>query len=166
MGIERDNFESISSDKNDIMALILSDEPLVKCLASPSPNFLDETVEDKVSLLYQSIFPFRYIPDTQEKNRSYITMKFKYNRVRSGNYWKRGTIYFYMFCHKDIVRTNYGKLRYDFMLQRINHLMNGSRSLSCQWLGEAVFEDLDEVIIDDSGNYVGVVATYQVVEKI
>ena len=93
-------------------------------------------------------------------------MKFKYNRVKSGNYWKRGTIYFYMFCHKDIVRTNYGKLRYDFMLQRINHLMNGARSLSCQWLGEAVFEDLDEVIIDDSGNYVGVVAAYQVVEKI
>lgn len=156
-----DNFNSLSKDKIEFAKRIINDEQLAKCLLSNERNFLDIDIdeENRDKLIWEQVFPYRFVPSVDQKAQSYITMAFKYNRQ---SIWKLGTITFYLFCHKNIVRTDYGVLRYDFMLQRLNEIVNDTRFDT--WLGKVQLIDMDEINIDDKGNFIGLMVRYKITE--
>lgn len=64
-----------------------------------------------------------------------------------------------MFCHKSIVRTEYGMTRPDYMLAHVDAFMHGRRS--GEWLGQLEFVGGGDEILDQNGNYVGVYVRYK-----
>lgn len=156
----KDNFLSLSENKIEFARRICSDDDLAKCLLFPDRNFKDCTLPENYAelLAWNHVFPFRYVVDTQETQKSYISMSFEYDSSDKPNIWKIGTVTFYLFCHKNLVRTDYGVLRYDFMLYRISHLMKDSRFKT--WYNRLEFVDMGDIIVDEIGNFVGIEVSY------
>lgn len=155
-----DNFQSLSKDKIEIVIRLLQDEKLVQCLANNQSDFLNYPVTDKVrdNLIYTQIFPYNTIQGLQNEAKSYITMKFRFSRTRGANIFKNFSITFYLFCEDSLVKTDYGCLRYDYMLQRVDALFNDTRG--SQWIGKMMCESVEDAIIDSEGKYLGIVAKY------
>lgn len=80
----------------------------------------------------------------------------------SKKHYRTSLVTFYIFCHQNLIKTDYGALRYDYALQRVDRIVCGSRS--AQWLGEMVFDGAEDTILDVKGEYVGVSVTYRSVE--
>lgn len=155
-----DNFVSLAENKLEFARRICSDRELAQCLLSQDRSFKDyelpENYQDQ--LLWHHVFPFRYVLDTQESQRAYITMSFEFEKSEKPNVWKAGAVVFYLFCHKDLVRTDYGVLRYDFMLSRLNALMRDSRFKT--WYNRLEFQRSGDITVDEIGDYVGVEVIY------
>lgn len=158
MTIQSDNFQTLSKDKMEFIRRIVTDEQLAKCLLSNSTSFLDyEFSEQEINnLVWNQIFPFCYVVDPAQEAKSYITMSFQYNK---SSIWKIGTVTFNLFCHKDIVKTDYGVLRYDFMLQRLQELIHNTKYET--WLGKIECIGIRDMLVDDEGKYVGLIAQYK-----
>ena len=156
----RDNFQSLSRGKLEFIEHMLDNDELVKCLVSNAPDFLNHPVteEERAGLVWNNIFPCLYNVDVAESVKSYVTMGFAYDRDEGSAIFKNGTVTFYIFCHKDLVRTDYGVLRYDFILQRIDQIMNNKRSES--WIGRMIFDSAEDIAVDSDGNYVGMLVRY------
>lgn len=153
-------FEQAALSKEEFITEILEDESLVKCLAHPATDFLSKGDVDPGSLVYENIFPTKYVPNVNEDAKSYICMGFSYKPTKSdGRYYTFSYVTFYLFCHKSLVRTDYGMTRPDYMLSRIDEFMLGSRGEA--WFGRMEFEDGGDEILDQNGNYVGVYARYR-----
>lgn len=167
MNINYDNFQTLSKDKIEFVQRIVNDDKLVKCLISNAPNFLEAEITDldRDELPYTQVFPYRFVASTDEEARSYITMHFAYD---ANSIWKNGVITFYLFCHKTLVQTDYGVLRYDFMLQRLNELLHDTKFSQERktWLGRLRFIDMQDVNIDDKGDYLGLMVRYTMVEEL
>ena len=86
-------------------------------------------------------------------------MKFKYKKVSSSNIWKAGYITFFLFCHKTLLETKYGVLRYDYMLEKVNELILNTKNTS--WIGKMEFDNMEEIVMDNKGNYIGVMVVYR-----
>ena len=56
------------------------------------------------------------------------------------------------------MRTDYGVLRYDFMLSRLNALMQDSRFKT--WYNRLEFQRSGDITVDEIGDYVGVEVIY------
>lgn len=158
--IFEDNFKSLSENKLEFVHRLSQDIELAKCLLSDSQDFkkYTPTDEDLDDLIWKNIYPCQYTVGTLQEVKSFITMRFKYLKSHSSVY-KTGYITFYIFCHKDIVKTDYGILRYDFMLQRVNQLMFNTRNLS--WIGKMEFDSMSDILTGNTGDFVGVEITYR-----
>lgn len=153
-------FNTTGISKQKFIMDILADNELVKCLKYPVGNFLSCPDVEPASLLYENIFPTKFVPNVHEDVRSYICMGFQYSKSKSSNfYYCVSEVTFYMFCHKTIVRTEYGMTRPDFMLAHVDSFMHRRRSN--EWLGEIEFVGGGDEILDQNGNYVGVYARYK-----
>jgi hypothetical protein len=84
-------------------------------------------------------------------------MKFRYKKVN--NVFKAAQVFFYCFCHNSIIQTSYGVLRYEAMLSAVDRLINDTRCDT--WLGKMTLDGMDDVVIDNKGNYIGVVVSYK-----
>lgn len=157
------NFSSLINNKADFISLFLADEKLVKCLRNQQENFLDIEVPDPTVLLYDNIYPCKYIPQSPEEAKSFLAMSFQYDPNRaSRKYYMTSGVTFYLFCHYDLIKTSYGCLRYDYALSRVDEIMRGLRS--DQWLGEMEFAGAQDEILDQKGQYVGISVAYRSVE--
>ncbi|MBO5970236.1 MAG: hypothetical protein J6S14_17285 [Clostridia bacterium] len=153
-------FEMTALAKEKFIMEMLQDSDLVKCLRYPSADFLDKATGNPTDLLYTNIYPTKYVPEVHEDAKSYICMGFNYTPTKTdGRYYTFSYASFYMFCHKSIVRTNYGITRPDYMLTRVDDFVLGSRGE--EWLGRMEFYDGGDEILDQNGNYVGVYARYR-----
>ena len=155
------NFRSLSKDKIEFVKRFTEDTELAKCLLSNDPAFKDYslTEKDKENLLWNNIYPCQYTLDVNEEAKSCITMKFKYKKVSSSNIWKAGYITFFLFCHKTLLETKYGVLRYDYMLEKVNELILNTKNTS--WIGKMEFDNMEEIVMDNKGNYIGVMVVYR-----
>ena len=155
-----DNFQSVSKDKIEIASRLVQDDKLVQCLVNNQSDFLNYPVTEEVrdNLIYNQIFPYNTIQGLQQEAKSYITMQFGFDHVKGSNIFKNSKILFYLFCDGSLLRTDYGCLRYDYMLQRVDELFNDTRG--SQWFGKMTCASVDDVIIDPEGKYIGVVARY------
>ena len=164
MAIQRDTF-FMGAEKEEFLRRIINDDQLAKCLASNEQNYLDLVLTDDIrySLPYSRIFPCMFTVDTQKETGSFITMRFEYRPGQKPNIWKVARVTFYVFCHKNLIRTDYGVLRTDFMLNRLNAIMNDSEHPS--WYTRLQFSGMDDTVIDDVGTYVGSAITYSAPEK-
>ena len=156
--MQKNNFQTLSEDRIEMINRFSKDEDLAKCLLCNLPNFKDYVLEDDYPYLlnYKNIFPYQKIINTQTEQKSYITMKFRYKRVKNTDVWKVGQVIFWFFCHDDLIQTNYGILRYDYMLQCVDRLLSDTRNQT--WIGKMQFEDMEDVNIND--NYLGIMVRY------
>lgn len=153
-------FEKTALTKEQFILEILNDTELVKCLYHPSADFLERPSVSAGDLLYKNIYPTKYVPEVHEDAKSYICMGFNYAPAEADSrYYTVSFASFYMFCHKSLVRTNYGITRPDFMLSRLDSFVLGARGEA--WLGQMEFVDGGDEILDQNGNYVGVYARYR-----
>jgi hypothetical protein len=122
-------------DKNELMYRLSNDDQIAKTLLSNDKKFLDYELKegDKESLILTKIFPFPYTPDIPTTVMSFISMEFTYYKAKTGNKFKIGSVTFLPLCHKSLILNDYKDLRYDFLSNRIQAVMGGSRSES--WLG-------------------------------
>ena len=153
-------FAELGQNKLNILMKLIGNEDIVKCLVNNQSNFLDISLPmdfDVTSLIYNSIYPYRFIPQIQTEPKTFITMRFGYKP--NGMTYKNGSIYFYIITHNSLIRTDYGMLRYDFLANKIDELMNSSRDIG---LGKLPFYDMDDFIVNE--NYIGIYLAYKSTE--
>lgn len=149
--------KNLSKDKITIMERLLSNQGICKALKYTEPNFLDmPDVTDPSDLIGSRIFPYYRVPDTEEDTSTYILMSFRnYRPVK--NSFKSGIINIFAIAHKDLIMTDHGFLRYDYMISEIDNLMNNERGIG---IGKLDFHQMDEVsFINDA--FIGNVISYK-----
>lgn len=131
----------------EVLNRCLSDERLMKLIAHDSPDalFKKDSV-DAYSLLYDRVFPYRFVPAPVEVQGTYLTLGVNgFRRHQEG--WKiyddyqAGEIYFYFFTHVDLMRTDSG-VRQDLMLAEISRLFDGSKGIG---MGELKLRYVNEL---------------------
>jgi len=129
-------FSEISSHKSTIMETLATDDYIAKSLYFDRKDFLSQDLPDgfnrKSGLIYSKIFPYKFIPDINdtELRSTFITMEFATKKDKDKNIFKIGSIYFYVFTHRDLVRTSYAVLRYDYIIDRIDYLFHNMESIT------------------------------------
>lgn len=132
--------------RNIIITRLTSDQEILKAVYHNHLNFLsmpDVLVED---VMYKNIFPFYYVPGIDEKMKSYINISLTDYRKAGNVKFKAGRILIYVITHKELFRTDYGCLRTDYLVSKIDHLFDGKRGIG---LGELEFMGMREVVINE-----------------
>lgn len=142
------------------MNRLIGSQEICKALYYNDTNFLDQPdISNPPSLAYDYIYPYRFIPDeTQTDVKNYITLSFRSYRD-AGVYFKSGKIYINVLNHVQTIKTDYGWLRYDYLIHNIDLLMNSTLGIG---IGKAEFYDADEFYVNK--NYVGMYVAYKIVE--
>ena len=153
-------FSELGQNKNIILMKLIESEDIVKCLVNNESNFLDISLPvdfDITSLVYSQIFPYKFIPTTETEAKTFITMSFGYKP--NGMTFKNGSVYFYIITHNSLLRTDYGSLRYDMLLNYIDEIFNSSRDIT---IGKLAFYDMNDFVVNDS--YSGIYIAYKLVD--
>ncbi|OZB98023.1 hypothetical protein [Paenibacillus sp. XY044] len=151
--------KDLSKDKETIMLRLIGSPDLCKALYYPDSDFLDKPdIEDGSDLFYENIYPTSKVPELSVEAKSYITMAFRgYGPIN--NRFTKGYIYLYVIIHNSLMRTDYGFLRSDYLLDEINKLMDGQRGIG---IGKTNFYKMDEMYVNDS--YAGFYTSFKLVE--
>lgn len=113
---------------------LLKDDKLMKLLKYPTPDCLskpDLTEDERLDLVNNQIFGFRYIPQVAETQKSYISMGVGGFVPQEGyrqfsNEYLMGYFYFYILVDNAIFVIDNG-WRQDAIMERIYHIFNDSR---------------------------------------
>ncbi len=149
--------DEITKHRTTIMQKLLADEELIKAVYYPDSDYLDKQKPNAGLLVYRNIFPYRYVPTTTEEARTYITMSISYRK--SGAYFKVGSITLFVFCNQSIMPTDYGFLRVDHIVSRIDTIMNKSNAFG---IGRLELEAVDEMVVE--GKMPGMYIRYKTVD--
>ena len=84
-------------------------------------------------------------------------MAFNYKPI--GMTFKNGSIYFYIITHNSLLKTDYGMLRYDFLVNKIDEVFNSTRDIG---IGKLPFYDMGDIQINE--NYCGAYLVYKTTE--
>ncbi|WGU92049.1 hypothetical protein QJQ58_15665 [Paenibacillus dendritiformis] len=141
------------------MERLLSSSGLCKALQYTEPNFLDRPdVVDPSELIMEKIFPYLRVPGTEEEASTYILLQLRnYRPTKKGGVFKSGIINIYAITHKDLIVTDYGMLRHDYMVTEIEKLMNNQRGIG---IGKLEFFQMDDVAFINN-EYIGNVLSYK-----
>jgi len=154
-GIEISRLQDLSKDKMTIIERILSSQGICKALKYTSSNFLDQPdIVDPSELIMDKIYPYYRIPETSSEASSYILFSFRnYRLTKGGNKFKSGLIQIFAITHKSLITTDYGFLRYDYIISEIDKLMNDVRGIG---IGKLEFDKMDEIYINNDylGSYI------------
>lgn len=87
---------------------------------------LDEDT-DPSEITYKHIFPFGVIAPTQSDAKCMITVEITMPQVSTVNrFFKDVLLVINVICHNDLMRTDYGIPRHDYLSAKICELLNGS----------------------------------------
>lgn len=107
--------------KRAVISAILEQDDIIEALDSEA---------DSSELVYECIFPFGVIPDMQMDAKCYITVEITMPQVSTVNYFfKDVLIVINVVCHNDLMRTDYGIPRHDYISAKICELLNYSTDL-------------------------------------
>lgn len=138
-------FSNLAKDKNTFLNAIISNRDIMKAVVYNQNDFLDQLdVNNPEDYVYENVFPHRFIPDTNEQKKTIITMSFGAFKPIKGSF-KSGIVTFTVLTHQDLFRTDYGILRHDFIIQRLDELFNGKGV----GLGKMEFYTMDEVSLNE-----------------
>jgi hypothetical protein len=122
--------QKITEYKNKVINRIFENKELCKLLYYNEPDalFKPDVENPKKTLMYKSVFPYRFVPDIVDNQQTYLTLGVgRLNNSESGfkvyNDYRTLMIYIYFFTHVDLMRTSVG-VRQDFMLGEIDKLFN------------------------------------------
>lgn len=89
-------------------------------------NGLDTDLEPS-EITYRNIFPYGAIPYTLTDAGSYITVEITMPQVSTVNYFfKDVLLVINVICHNDVMRTDFGIPRHDYLSAKICALLNGT----------------------------------------
>lgn len=147
--------KELTDYKNTIIERIVGNQNVIKALYyshsdyESQPDLSVEEIMDKV--LYSNIFPFNFIPTTDEELKTikgYLTFTVSDITPSSkGFVFNSGSIYFSVYLHKDMFRTDYGHLRSDFLASSIFELFNQQRGIG---IGKLEFKNMRETSINSN----------------
>lgn len=136
----------------EVLNRCLEDKDLAKILYYDTPDALfREDVKDPYSLLYQRVFPYRFVPNPVEVQGTFLTIGasgFRRHQEAFKVYddYQSCEIYFYFFTHVDLMRTDSG-VRQDIMLSHISSLFDGTTGLG---MGELKLRYANELWIHNN----------------
>lgn len=106
--------------KTALLPLLFNSEEIVRTIDNKDidPDSPDE-------LIYKSLYPFLFIPETQDKVATYICFDLFVTDVKD-NLLKTVELHFYIFSHQDHMRTQFGYSRIDYIQHQIDKILNGS----------------------------------------
>lgn len=107
--------------KQKVIAAILGVDEIIDALNSET---------DASELVYHNVFPFGVIPNTQLETKCYITVEITMPQVSTVNYFfKDVLLVINVVCHNDIMKTDYGIPRHDYIAAKICELLNFSTDI-------------------------------------
>lgn len=139
--------EKLGEYKMEVLNRCLDSDNLTKLIHYRSADALFlPSVEDTFSLMYQNVFPYRFVPNPIDDQSTYLTLGVNgFRRHQEGfkvfDDYQAGEIYFYFFTHVDLMRTDSG-VRQDLMLKEISKLFDGTRGLG---MGELKLRYVNEL---------------------
>lgn len=152
-------FLEIGTNKSEIMQSIVQDDNIVKALINKDADFLDTDIPDgfvRKSLIYTQVLPYKFFPNVKTEENIFISSKFRYEK--DGNFFKIGYITFFIITHINLVRTNEGILRYDYVLNQIDELFNKDNSLT-RIVGKMSLDVAEDLCINE--NWIGLLVKYR-----
>jgi len=143
-------------NKFEFLEWFIGDDDLCKALINKEKNFLDISItqEQKDSLIFNQIFPYKFIPDITISANGYLFFTFNYEYSRTNQLFLISDINVWCFCHRDLIRTQYKYLRYDFMKQRVSEMLQDKTDNN--WFWKMKLYSSREMSIDESATYYGV----------
>ncbi|PIH59678.1 hypothetical protein [Paenibacillus sp. LK1] len=148
-------FSGLSKDRLEVLDRLLSDTNILKAVVHNDTSFLDKEIPNVDDVVYKHIYPHRFIPKTADEKKTYITISFgKFRPV--GTAFKSGFVTFNVITHQDLYRTDYGCMRVDFIIQKIDELINQTRGMG---IGKVEFSNSDEISLNT--DYHGMYITYK-----
>ena len=144
--------KNLASDKLIVLDKIFSNQEILKALTYNEMNFLDKPDVSPEDVLFDRIFPHRFIPKTSDKKKTYIAISFE-RYIPIKNVFTSGLIKFNVFTHQDLFRTDYGCLRTDYIIMKLDELFNSERGLG---IGKVEFYEMDALSVntDYHGSYI------------
>lgn len=141
--------EKIGEYKMEILNRISNSDRLSKLIAIDRSDALfsdDLSEEEKSGLLYDRIYPFRFVPEATSEARTYLTLGisgFTHLRENLKTYhdYQSGSVFFYVFTHVSLMRTDSG-VRQDLLISELDRLFEGTRGLG---IGELKLNGLNEL---------------------
>lgn len=79
---------------------------------------------DSDELIYKQIFPYYFIPETQNDQKSYVIMKVNGLGLKNKIY-NKAEVYICVISHQGCMKTNDGGTRIDLMGEIVEELFNG-----------------------------------------
>jgi hypothetical protein len=145
--------EGINKYIDEILNILITSDNLTKLLYYTSEDAVDQpslTQKQKESLLYDKIFPHRFIPEISDEATSYLNIGFGRFRQTSNNpEFQVGTIKFFISSHISLWKTYYG-LRPICILNEIKKLFEDTKL----GMGDLKITDSDEYWISNKfGGY-------------
>lgn len=134
---------------------LLKNDNLVKALYFDSPDFLDKNISpdfDRASLLYDRVWPFRFIPDIQDERKSIVMTKWRFLPYKGDDFYKVVAVTFFVIVHFDLMRTDEG-LRTDFIFYEIDKVRRNSSILGTSKFKLA--EPIDDFAADSGAKWLG-----------
>ena len=129
------------------MTELIFNDDISKALYYNVSNFQDQpSLEDPIVLRYTQIYPYRKVPKIEDTMKTYITLRCG-NFKLVNNVFKSGYITFFVFTHVNLMPTDYGFLRVDYIINKIDEIFNKTMNMSG---GKLQFDAMDEFDINDS----------------
>jgi len=131
---------------------------LVKALMFDVPNFLDKSIPsdlDRTSLIYDKVWPLRFIPDIQDNPKSLITTEWSF-KPYTGDSIKITEVILYAICHISLMSVD-GGMRKDFMVAEINKSI---KNCSLFKSGNLTFQGGGDFLADAGGKWYGTFIRY------
>lgn len=149
-------FNELAKSRMTVIEKLLDSQKLCKSLFYGEENFLDmPDIDDPSILLNTSVYPYNFIPHLTSIKGSYVTFSFRnYKLVK--RQFKSGLLHFQIVVHVDKIKTEYGILRSDFILQCIDEIFNERSDLG---IGDLIFYKMDEMYVNEE--YVGYYIQYK-----
>lgn len=123
--------------------MLVSNDNIVKAIGNNQSDFLNHPSVLPSSLMFNNIYPFLYVPEAQDEQKTYITIAFRNFRL-DRTFYKIGNICFYVFSHYSLMQTDYGILRTDFIINQIDTIFNKTEQLG---IGKLQFDKMDDIKI-------------------
>lgn len=137
--------------KNKIMKMFCENEDLVKLV-------VNQEDADGLKMPYSYIYPFEFIPETNDKGQTFICYDVDIPEV-DNDVICRPVIWIWIFTHKNLLHLPEGGVRTDKIAEVIDGMLNGNRDIG---LGEL---DLKTVArFSPQKDYQGRVLAYQAAE--
>ncbi|WP_168122025.1 hypothetical protein [Paenibacillus sp. HB172176] len=151
--------QEIYEYKNLVISKILESSEIVKALYYENTDYLDQNdLEDPSVLIYNNVFPHRFIPDNTTTSNIFLTASYKKITMVNNRYIV-GNLVLEVFTTSELLRTDYGMTRIDFIMNKINDLLNSQKGVG---IGKLEFIELDELVVNDI--YSGASITYRPIQ--
>lgn len=119
------NAYELKENRQKILQKLINDLDLCKLVLFDDTLTSIDDADLQEQLMNQNIFKFPYVPDTQDIMRQFVCFDMDLVSSIQKSTYKNLTLYFWVFCHKELVKHRSGYNRSDLIDERIQTLFNG-----------------------------------------